>query len=478
MDETGPPSEPELDSDLDLAGLKARLKGRVVTPSDGDFEEVALGGQWNRLRPSRAPQVIARVVDEQDVVEAVRFANANQLKVAVRGGGHSWVSAALRAGGVMIDLTDLDQVVSIDPERRTAVSQPIVTNRELQAALNAQGLAYPTGHCPDVKLSGYLLSGGMAWNQGGWGPGCASVEAIELVTPAGELITASADENPDYFWAARGAGSGLFAVALRYHLRLYPLPRAIWASSYHYAMEQAEQVADWLGAIAGEISNRVELTLFLLHAPPELASRCQSANGKVCLITATAFADSQEEARSALEPLENCPVAEPLAQSAPEPTDFPALFALSGSMWPEARRNWVDAMFFDSTPAQLLHATGQHFIEAPSETTLMLFTIFTGPDVPAPLPDAAFSMSARIYGGPWTMWSEASEDRSNLDWHAKCVELLKPLAVGHYIGESDTVGHPEYAEGAFSPANWKRLEELREKYDADGVFFGYREGLD
>jgi FAD/FMN-containing dehydrogenase len=367
--------------------------------------------------------------------------------------------------------------VSIDAEARTAVTQPIVSNRDLQAALNAQGLAYPTGHCPQVKMSGYLLGGGMSWNQGVWGEGLGSVQAIDLVTPEGELITASQEENCDYFWAARGAGSGLFAVAVRYRLKLYPLPRAIWASSYHFPLDQLDSAADWLSWKAPDISNIVELTVFMVHAPPELAERCKTANGKVGLVTATAFADSEAEARAALEPLDACPV-EALDKSGPEETDFPALFDLSGSMWPEDQRAQVDAMFHDSSAGELVRATGEHFRNSPSATTLVLFSIYTGSNVPAPLPDAAFSMSARIYGGPWTMWTEPSQDASNMEWHAGCVDRLKPLRVGHYIGESDTVAHSDYARNSFSEANWQRLEELRQRFDPDGVFFSYSDGLD
>ena len=103
--------------------------------------------------------------------------------------------------------------------------QPIISNRDIQRVLNAKGLAYPSGHCPQVKLSGYLLGGGMSWNQGVWGYGNESLEAVELVTAEGKLITASESDNADYFWAARGAGYGFFGVATRYHLKLYPLPK-------------------------------------------------------------------------------------------------------------------------------------------------------------------------------------------------------------------------------------------------------------
>lgn len=166
---------------LDASTLRKNIRGQVLTASDADFEKVALD-IWNKYGPiKRRPQLIVRVVDKQDVVEAVKFARTNKLKVTVRGGGHHWSNSPLRNSGVMIDLTNLNKIISIDAKAHRAVVQPIISNREIQAHLNAQNLSYPSGHCPPVKLSGYLLSGGMSWNQGVWGPGIGSVEALELV---------------------------------------------------------------------------------------------------------------------------------------------------------------------------------------------------------------------------------------------------------------------------------------------------------
>jgi FAD/FMN-containing dehydrogenase len=99
------------------------------------------------------------VTDDDDVVAAVKFAKANKLKVTVRGGGHNWCAPSLRNSGLMIDLTNLNKVISIDETAKKAVLQPILSNREVQAALNPLNLSFPTGHCQPVKLSGYLLGG-------------------------------------------------------------------------------------------------------------------------------------------------------------------------------------------------------------------------------------------------------------------------------------------------------------------------------
>src|SRR5262249_439065 len=156
-------------------------------------------------------------------------------------------------------LSNLNKIISVDPGRRRAVVQPVVSNRQAQEALNAQGLSYPTGHCPEVKLSGYLLSGGMAWNHGVWGPGVGRVEAMESVNARGEKLVASATENTDYYWAARGGASMFFAVVTRYHLKLYPLPKAITSSAYYYRYEDVTAIAEWLGPLARKLPASVEL---------------------------------------------------------------------------------------------------------------------------------------------------------------------------------------------------------------------------
>jgi hypothetical protein len=97
---------------IDLVDLKTRFgfKGLALAASDAGFAEAAVGELWNKRQPSRHPQVIVHVSDEQDVVAAVRFARAHGLKVAVRGGGHNWCCPSRRDNGLLIDLSNLNVV--------------------------------------------------------------------------------------------------------------------------------------------------------------------------------------------------------------------------------------------------------------------------------------------------------------------------------------------------------------------------------
>jgi hypothetical protein len=62
-------------------------------------------------------------------------------------------------------------------------------------------------------------------------------------------------------------------------------------------------------------------------------------------------------------------------------------------------------------------------------------------------------------------------------WHDESLRLLEPYVVGHYVAESDTVAHPEFARLSFAPASWQRLQELRQTYDPEGEFFDFSDGL-
>ncbi|HEY9717199.1 MAG TPA: FAD-dependent oxidoreductase, partial [Trichormus sp.] len=232
----------------DWDALKQRIEGQVVVPSMPSFNDVRLSMVWNELKTDRTPDVIVTVKNEKDVIEAVNFARENELKIAVHAGGHTWPGLSLRNGGMCIDIQHLNEA-KIDKASMTASIQPVISNRDCAQMLSEQGLAFPTGHCSTVKVSGYLLNGGMSWNLAKWGPGCMSVNAIEFVTADGKLITASEKEHPDLFWAARGSGPGMFAVAVRYHLKVYPLPK-MYGSAYYFKMSDMHDVAKEMGQLA------------------------------------------------------------------------------------------------------------------------------------------------------------------------------------------------------------------------------------
>jgi FAD/FMN-containing dehydrogenase len=150
---------------------------------------------WNQLAPERRPDVIVRVASVPDVVAAVDFARGHGLRLAVRSGGHAWCGAALRDGGMLVDVANLD-AIQIDGPRATAAIGPGAVSLDLAQRLARDRFAFPLGHCGSVRVGGYLLGGGVGWNAGAWGPACAGIEAVDVVTAEGRLLRATADEHP------------------------------------------------------------------------------------------------------------------------------------------------------------------------------------------------------------------------------------------------------------------------------------------
>lgn len=456
---------------MNVKALQGRIQGKVTTATDSEYENLRQGLVWNRLTPGRYPQVVMQVASEQDVVEAVRFARAENMKISVRGGGHSWVGFPLCDGSLLIDLGRLSQI-SIDPKARKATIQPAVTGRELNQQLAAYELAFPIGHCPSVPMSGFLLNGGLGWNSNGWGPSCFSVEAATVVTADGNLVVVNQEQHADLLWAIRGAGPGFFGVVTQYVLKVYPLPGAITTSTYYYPLEHLEEIGTWAAEIAPLLPKEVELAMFCAPASPAFAERCQSSNGFVCILTATAFLNTIVEAAVPLGLLESCPVlSQCLGKDVLQPTPFDALLDLGERLWPEQHRYLVDTVWSNSPSAQPLSRVRESFLQAPSPKSLALFAFSTGAeDGTAVLPDAVFSMKAATLLLCYAIWERPEDDEANAAWHRKTMAALDRFAVGHYVGESDIVAKPARTERSFAPANWQRLQSLRRTYDPDGLF--------
>jgi FAD/FMN-containing dehydrogenase len=461
-------------SDKSFDALRSKIKGQVVTPSAADFAQVRSDMVWNQIKPNRSPDVIVKVKDTADVVEAVNFARENKLKVVVHGGGHTWCGLAIREGGMTIDLGALNDA-QIDKANKKAVIQPVISNRDISHMLAEQDLAFPIGHCPTVKASGYLLNGGMSWNMGHWGPACQSVEAIEFVTADGKVVTASATEHTDLFWAARGIGPGMFAVATRYHLKCYDLPKAIRSSTYWYSLADLKDVATEVVELGRKMPDKVELSIFLIKAPDSIADKCKDFNGFCCMIASVAFGMTEEESKAALAPLANGKMpAKALMKNLNDTDTFATLAEKSGDAWPENHRNWVENQCSKANPVDYLMALRDKFVQAPSIQSVIVFCQSTG-DRPLLVPDAnvSLSMDATSYGGIWTIFKDAKDDQANHTWHKEMVALLAPYTNQHYIGETDIVEDHKRIKESYAKDKWERMEKVRAKYDPDGVFFGF-----
>src|SRR5258708_17321521 len=182
--------------------FKASLRGELLGPGDAGYDEARK--IWNGMIDKR-PALIARCAGVADVISCVNFARANNVLVAVRGGGHNIAGNAVCDGGLVIDLSRMKSV-RVDPLRRTARAEPGLTWREFDRETQAFGLATTGGQISTAGIAGLTLGGGWGHLARRYGLTCDNLLAVDLVTATGQFLTASVAENPDLFWGLRGGG--------------------------------------------------------------------------------------------------------------------------------------------------------------------------------------------------------------------------------------------------------------------------------
>lgn len=289
---------------VEIDEFAAGLDGRVVRPSDPDYDEMR--SLWNGMI-DRRPALIARCAGTADVARAMAFAAARGLLVSVRGGGHNIAGNAVADGGLMIDLADMN-AVEVDAESRTARVEPGATLGDVDRATAPHGLATPTGINSTTGIAGLTLGGGFGWLTRSFGLTIDNLIAVEIVTPDGAVRRASATEEPDLFWGVRGGG-GNFGIVTSFEFRLHEVGPDLWCGLVVYSIDDAPRVLEGYRELVGSAPDEQTVWVVMRQAPP-LPFLPPEAHGTEVAVLATVCAGDPERGRALSEPLTG--FAEPL----------------------------------------------------------------------------------------------------------------------------------------------------------------------
>jgi FAD/FMN-containing dehydrogenase len=245
-----------------LETLRRDFGGAIIEPGGAEYESarrtpLAAGHPAFVLRPGSVEDVQA------GVRFAARFAASSGLALSVRSGGHGFPGFGTNDGGVVIDLSRLANVEVIDKERHLVRIGGGATWGQVAAALSPEGLAISSGDTKSVGVGGLTLTGGIGWKVRKYGLALDNVTAAEVVTASGEVVHASAAQNPELFWAIRGGG-GNFGIVTAFDFIGHPTTDVFFGKIAFAAAEAATVIQGWAD--------------YLRTAPDELTSTVEFAN--------------------------------------------------------------------------------------------------------------------------------------------------------------------------------------------------------
>ena len=447
-----------------LEELRAQLAGRLATPADPDYEQLRAVFYGGDLRPA----AVARVANVDDIVAVIGFARATETELAVRGGGHSGAVHSTTDGGIVIDMRDLKRI-EVDPEARTAWADAGLTAAEVNAKLAEHGLVIGFGDTGTVGIAGITLGGGVGYLVRKFGMTIDNLEAVELVTADGELITADAERHPDLFWALRGGG-GNFGVATRFKYRLNELPQVTGGMLVQPAT--AETVAAFMAA-AEAAPEELSAIVNVMNCPP-LPFVAEEHHGSLVIFALLCFAGEADAGEAAMAPFRA--VAEPLGDlvrpmTYPElfppeegpPTEEPAdssmvpgfagLTLFTDPIGPDESALIVERLGWSDSPmrvAQLRVLGGAMARVAPEAT--------------------AFAHRQRhVMVNVWAMYVGPTDRVVKEAWVRDLAAALRRGDDGAYVNFVNDKG-PERVRAAYPGATWDRLAAVKARYDPGNLF--------
>jgi FAD/FMN-containing dehydrogenase len=437
--------------------LRAQIAGSVLSPSDPEYENAR---RIHNGLIDRRPALVARCYGTADVQAAVRFARERGLEIAVRGGGHNVAGHAVCDGGLMIDLSAM-RGVHVDPRARRARAQGGATWGDYNRETQLHGLASTGGVVSTTGVGGLTLGGGLGWLMGKHGMAVDSLRAVELVTAAGEVVRASADEHPDLFWAVRGGG-GNFGVATWLEYELYPVGPTVTGGLVAHPFAAARDVLRFYRDFTASLPD--ELTAFagVLHAP-------DGSGIKLAAIIAC-HAGSLEAGAAAVAPIKRfgSPVMDVIG-----PMPYTAVNMLFDAGFPPGALNYWKSNFLAALGDAAIDTMIERFAATPSPMSGLLLEHFHGAATRVGPTETAFPHRAVGYNfltvGEWV---DASATAANVAWAREAYAAMAPhFSAGRYGNylNADEVGEDSAVSAAFGP-NWKRLREVKRRYDPDNTF--------
>ena len=414
----------------------------------------------------RRPAIVLRPTDADEVVAALRFARDEDLRIAVRSGGHSLAGHSTCDDGAIIDLAAM-RGVTVDPERRVARCNGGALLGELDDAAQAHGLACNSGTVSHTGIAGLTLGGGMGRLQRKLGLSIDCLRAVELVTADGRQVRASDDEHADLFWAMRGAGAN-FGIVTALEFDLAPIGPMITRGFVIYPGARAREVAaafrDYLPTAPDDLMASIAVTLALPadEYPPEVV-------GQPVVVLSVAYVGPEADADRVLAPL--LALGPGVMGEIGRKTHLASQHANDDAMaW--GHRIYTKSAFLSGLPDDLVEAFVEHAASSPPGEDVFSIWAFGGAVGRVPDDATAFAgRSAPFWIGAESMWDDPADDGAHIAWGRAGIDLIGPhRVVGQYVNDVSEAGDEAIVRSVYGDAKYERLVALKRAWDPDNVF--------
>lgn len=438
-----------------LRALAADLTGDITSVVPGsDGQRLSFYDEFN----ARTPLAIARPADPVDVSRVVGFARDTGVPLVVRGGGHSVLGHSTSDGGLVLDLSTMDDI-DLDLDDRTAWVGGGALAGDYTRITGEHGLATGFGDTGSVGIAGITMGGGVGLLHRKLGLTIDSLLGAEVVTADGEIRRIDEENDPDLFWAIRGGG-GNFGVVTGLRFRLHPVDTVMGGMLILPASPQL--VTDFTTA-AREASDDLSVIAGVAVAPP-MPFLPQEVHGQLIVMSFLVHAGETDTAEREVGRLRS--LATPLVDGV-DTMRYHEIFADEEAPHPVAMS--VRSVFSDDLPVEEAEAIIDSLTSVDADMSVAQIRVLGGEVARIPNDATAFGHRDRAM---IVNVAAAYQDPGRRPEFETWVEGLSgrlgdgPGAYLNFLGDDS----PETVERAFPPATWERLVDVKAKYDSGNLF--------
>jgi hypothetical protein len=432
--------------------LSGSLRGQLLLPGQEGYEVAR-----KVLNPviDKHPALVVRPSGAADVMHAVTFARERDLLVAVKCGGHSFSGKSTCDGGMQIDLSSF-RSARVEVDSKTAYIAGGSLLGELDHEAMAHGLVTTAGTVSHTGVGGLTLGGGFGRLARKYGLALDNVKGVDIVTADGKLRHASADENPDLFWAVRGGG-GNFGVVTSFEFELHPHTREVIGGDVVFPLKELPNVLSFYADYAQSAPDELYLDFF-----------CASELGKedgICGLHAC-YSGPEGEADKVLAPLQK---AGTVINNGIGATDYVAIQRSWDNTDPRHTGSYLKSGFINEISDNLVNLIAQNFKAFNERGTTMFFQHSGGAIGRVPADATAFAHRKSVANLFAVVEWPLGESR---DSHVRYVKDywkdFEPFTDGWYTNEVDD--HAAKTVNANYQGNYERLVKVKNSYDPTNLF--------